>query len=81
MDNDPAGVRPPLPAHQVWNLAAAWEPRRPSGLRLRLEARNLLDERYATRGIAQARDEHGVPHDFFTPASGRWFQAGVRMRF
>jgi iron complex outermembrane receptor protein len=81
MDNDPAGLAEPLPAFHVWNLAAAWVPPRVPALSLRLDARNLMDERYATRGIAQVPDEHGVASEFFTPAPGRSFEAGLRFRF
>jgi iron complex outermembrane receptor protein len=76
--NDEGNHAPDLPSHLVVNAGLDWEPARVEGLRVSLRAANLLDESYATRGIARVPDELGVAHDFYTPAPGRSVELGVR---
>ncbi|HZN54981.1 MAG TPA: hypothetical protein VFB67_06625, partial [Candidatus Polarisedimenticolaceae bacterium] len=68
-----------LEAYTVANVRATWERPAPgSGARrgtpgVFIEARNVLDEGYATRGIYAGAD-------FVTPAPGRRYLAGVSWR-
>jgi iron complex outermembrane receptor protein len=87
LDNDPGNTRAQLDAYTVVNLRAAWE--RALGaaaashsgrIGLFLEARNLLDETYATRGIFAFDFASLTSADFVTPAPGRSLLAGVTWR-
>lgn len=71
VDNDPANEQPKLEAYTVANARVSWSG---ESLRLFAEARNLLDEEYATRAIF-AGDA------FFTPAPGRRYLAGASWVF
>ena len=85
LDNDPANAQPELAAYTVVNLRAGWERAiGPSGRAGRLgvfaEARNLLDEDYATRGIFAFDFSTLTSAAFVTPAPGRRYLAGVTWR-
>ncbi len=71
LDNDPANAEAELEAYTVANARVSWSFEH---LRLFAEARNLLDEEYATRAIF-AGDA------FFTPAPGRRYLAGASWLF
>ena len=90
LDNDEANGQERLDAYAVVNARLAWSPpfaRRPpgedgrGGLRLFLEARNLLDERYETRGIFAFDFASGRNDVFLTPAPGRRLMAGIEWGF
>jgi TonB-dependent siderophore receptor len=86
LDNDPANERPRLPAYTVVNARLGWE--RPLGgpearrgrLELFVQALNVLDEVYATRGIYAFDLSTFTNEDFVTPAPGRRYLAGVGWR-
>ena len=88
LDNDPANAQPELAAYTVVNLRAGWERAiGPSGragrtLGVFAEARNLLDEEYATRGIfaVDFSTSTFTSAEFVTPAPGRRYLAGVTWR-
>jgi iron complex outermembrane receptor protein len=87
LDNDPGNDQARLAAYTVVNLKAGWErtPRTgesPRGGRLGVfvEALNLFDERYATRGIYAFDFSTSSSADFVTPAPGRRYLAGVTWR-
>lgn len=78
LDNDDAGAQSPLPAYTVVNARAAWSP--PSRRRapnLFLEVRNLLDRRYATRGIYAFDFASAESAVFVTPAPSRRYLLGA----
>jgi len=80
LDADAGNQSPKLDAYTVVNARLTWQVPGTSGvaraaargLSLFAEARNVLDERYATRGIRSL----GV--DYFTPAPGRRYLLGAR---
>ena len=87
LDNDEANAQEKLASYQVVNSRLSWRIANrsgKSGLRapvLFVDARNLLDEEYATRGIF-AFDFSTFRNDaFFTPAPGRRVMGGVEWRF
>ena len=88
LDNDPANAQPELEAYTVVNLRAGWEralgtSSRAGRLGFFVEARNLFDEQYATRGIYAfdfSVPPSGAFADFVTPAPGRRYLAGVTWR-
>lgn len=86
LDNDGPNAQSKLPAYTVANARLQWSPplgREPgsSPLVLFVEARNLFDERYATRGIF-AFDFSTFQDDVFvSPAPGRRYRAGATWRF
>ena len=67
--NDFANSRPKLPAYEVINLLARYEPR--PGLSLYLRVNNLLDQRYATLKY----------NGLWYPAAGRQILLGIRQTF
>ena len=85
LDNDDANSQPVLDdyvvvnARVVWRLAGLTTER--NGLRLFAEARNLLDEEYATRGIYAFDFSSGMNDRFFTPAPGRRYEFGAGWDF
>jgi len=85
LDNDDANAQPELDdyvvvnARVVWRLADVTTER--NGLRLFAEARNLLDEEYATRGIYAFDFSSGMNDSFFTPAPGRRYEFGAGWDF
>lgn len=80
VDNDPENAQAKLDGYVVANARVTWQPApwKPGpgrqGLRLWLETRNLLDERYASRAIFAGET-------FFTPAPGRRYLAGATWLF
>jgi iron complex outermembrane receptor protein len=85
LDNDDANAQQRLPGYTVANARLAWSPafareRAEKPLTLYVEARNLFDRQYATRGI-YALDfttfENAV---FVTPAPGRRLLLGLAWR-
>lgn len=87
LDNDPENDRAKLDAYMVVNLRAGWERALRSGAGPRagrfglfVEARNLFDERYATRGIFAFDFSASTSADFVTPAPGRRYLAGLTWR-
>jgi iron complex outermembrane receptor protein len=83
LDSDNGNTQPKLPAYTVVDARLLWsiglgapkgEKTEDPGLRLFVEARNLLNEKYATRGIY-------VAEIFLTPAPGRRYLAGAEWRF
>lgn len=89
LDNDDANAEPELPAYTVVNARFAWSRRlrgllsadARGGITLFLEATNLLDRTYATRGI-QAFDFSTLQSTaFFTPAPGRRWLVGADWDF
>lgn len=87
LDNDPTNAAEKLPAYTVVDLRAGWEralPHRPGASRGRIglfvEARNVFDEVYATRGIFAFDFQSATNATFVTPAPGRRYLAGVTWR-
>lgn len=87
LDNDPGNTQPRLDAYTVVDLRASWarplgrEPSSRAGrLELFVEARNLLDATYATRGIYAFDYTTLANAEFVTPAPGRRYLAGVGWR-
>jgi iron complex outermembrane receptor protein len=85
LDNDDANGQSKLDdyvvvhARVVWALSAITSAR--NGLRLFVEARNLLDEEYVTRGIYAYDWLSGVNDVFLTPAPGRRTTFGAEWVF
>ena len=84
--NDEANRQPRLDAYTVVDLRLAWRPGPRGavdggGLGLFLEARNLLDESYATRGIFAFDFSTFTDEVFLTPAPGRRLSGGVEWSF
>ncbi|MDX1502701.1 MAG: TonB-dependent receptor [Thermoanaerobaculia bacterium] len=77
LGNDDLNLRRPLPAYSVLDARLAW--RLPAAARwtLYLDARNLLDEEYSTRGIFAFDFAAGSSREFFTPAPDRRLLLGV----
>ncbi len=74
--NDDANAQAPLPAYAVLDARATWSPARKAertrgAWTLFLEASNLLDRKYATRGIYAYDFVAGDDAAFVTPAAGR----------
>jgi iron complex outermembrane receptor protein len=87
LDNDAANTRTKLGSYAVVNLRVRWERavgadpgHRRGRVGLFVEARNLLDEQYATRGIFAFDFSTGSSADFVTPAPGRRYLAGLSWR-
>jgi iron complex outermembrane receptor protein len=87
LDNDESNSGPTLPGYTVINLRLLWsasslgDPGASKGVTLFLEARNLFDLRYATRGIYVfdfATAENVV---YVTPSPERRWLGGVAWRF
>lgn len=81
LDGDEANALPPLDSYTVLNARASWALPRFEQLRLLLEITNLLDREYAVRGIYAYDFITEQSDDFYTPAPGRRFRAGVRWAF
>ncbi len=90
LDNDEANTRDKLDAYAVVNARLAWSPsfgRRATaagaagGAVLFVEARNLLDESYESRGIFAFDFAAGRNDVFLTPAPGRRLMAGLEWAF
>jgi iron complex outermembrane receptor protein len=88
LDNDPANARAKLSDYTVINLRVGWEralgssssASRGGRMGLFVEARNLFDEPYATRGIFAFDFSTFTFEDFVTPAPGRRYLAGLTWR-
>jgi iron complex outermembrane receptor protein len=85
LDNDDANSQPKLDDYVVVNTRLTWRlgevKSLPDGLRLFAEARNVLDEEYATRAIYAYDFQSGVNDRFFTPAPGRRYAVGAQWSF
>ena len=86
LGNDAANGEPELDAYTVVNARLrflAWSGGRGDDglLELFVEARNLLDEEYATRGVYAFDFSTGGFDTFLTPAPGRRLFGGVEWRF
>ena len=73
LDNDQGNAAPELPAYTILSARLSWQVHR--NVVLFAEGRNLLDERYATRGIFAFEDV------FITPAPGRRWFGGATLTF
>jgi iron complex outermembrane receptor protein len=87
LDNDAGNTQSKLDGYTVANLRVAWERplSRAAGshagrLGAFVEARNLFDERYATRGIYAFDFQTFSNAAFVTPAPGRRYLLGVSWR-
>jgi outer membrane receptor protein involved in Fe transport len=87
LDNDPTNSHAKLEAYTVVNCRLGWERTLGAGrgldksrVGLFVEARNLFDEHYATRGIFAFDFTTASSEDFVTPAPGRRYLAGVTWR-
>lgn len=87
LDNDQSNSQPRLAAYTVVNLRLSWErglgpaaTARNGRIQLFVEALNVLDETYATRGIYALDFSTFTNEDFVTPAPGRRYLAGVSWR-
>jgi iron complex outermembrane receptor protein len=87
LDGDELNQRPVLDPYTVVHARASWRawtrndaPGR-DGLSLFAEARNLLDEEYATRGIHAFDFSTSRMEDFFVPAPGRTVLTGLEYVF
>ncbi len=81
LDNDDANSAERLDAYTVVNARLSWSPRSDRGATLFVDARNLFDERYATRGIFAFDFQTFTNEAFLTPAPGRRIMGGVEWRF
>jgi iron complex outermembrane receptor protein len=88
LQNDDANEQQKLDSYDVVNLRATWRPGarragagRVRGLMVYAEARNVLDEKYATRGIYAFDFSTFVNEVFVTPAPGRRWLGGVGWEF
>ena len=90
LDNDEANSQGTLDAYAVVNARLAWSPpfgswaaagATGSGPVLFVEARNLLDESYESRGIFAFDFAAGRNDVFLTPAPGRRLMAGLEWGF
>ena len=85
LDNDEANAQTKLEAYTVVDATLRWVARasaaRGGELSLFVEARNLFDRRYATRGIYAFDSATGGFAVFLTPAPGRRLMSGVEWRF
>jgi iron complex outermembrane receptor protein len=94
LDNDEANSQGKLDAYTVVNARLTWSPAlgprsghrtgagsEQTGAVLFLEARNLLDESYESRGIFAFDFAAGRNEVFFTPAPGRHLMAGLEWGF
>jgi iron complex outermembrane receptor protein len=85
LDNDGPNAQPKLDDYVVVNARARWRlagvTSWKTGLRLFVEARNLFDEEYATRGIFAFDWLSNGPDSFFTPAPGRRYSLGAEWVF
>ena len=85
LDNDDANAQSELDDYVVVNARLGWRLDRASGPRrglgLFVEARNLFDEEYATRGIYAFDSIAGANSPFLTPAPGRRYTAGAEWEF
>ncbi len=89
LDNDQANTQPKLDAYTVVNLHLSWthgpaagQVARRGRIELFVEAQNLFDETYATRGIYAFDFSAPVPGNavFLTPAPGRRYFGGATWR-
>lgn len=87
LDNDPSNDRARLDAYAVVDLRASWggglgrrAGSRAGRIEVFVEAKNLFDELYATRGIFAFDFTTSTSEDFVTPAPGRRYLAGVTWR-
>jgi outer membrane receptor protein involved in Fe transport len=81
LDSDEANALPPLDSYTVLNARASWALPRLEEVEILLEITNLLDREYAVRGIYAYDFITEQFDDFYTPAPGRRFRAGVRWDF
>jgi iron complex outermembrane receptor protein len=81
LDNDDANAVDPLDAYTVLNARLSWSTSSDRPLTLFVDARNLLDEEYATRGIYAFDFQTFRNETFLTPAPGRRVMGGVEWRF
>jgi iron complex outermembrane receptor protein len=75
---DEADAEPPLPAYCTLDLGGSFERR---GLRLFVKGSNVLDRRYASRGILSTDPASWSAARFVVPASGASVFAGASFRF
>ena len=90
LSNDTANAVERLPSYTVVNARFSWSltsaeaggrGQGREGLTVFVEARNLFDERYATRGIRAFDVSTGVDATFLTPAPGRRIMGGLAWGF
>ena len=86
LGNDTANAEPRLDAYTVVNArlrVLAWSrgTEATPSVSLIVEARNLLDEEYATRGVYAFDFSTGANDTFLTPAPGRRVFGGAEFRF
>ena len=86
LDNDPSNSQPKLEAYALANVRVSWAPSlgsvpEGSGPRLYAEIRNVTDTSYATRGIRAYDFSTFEEANFYTPAPGRRWYAGLEWRF
>ena len=88
--NDAANEQQKLDSYTVVNGRVSWSltsskggraGRSQDGLTLFVEARNLFDEEYATRGIYAFNSVSGANATFLTPAPGRRIMGGFEWGF
>jgi iron complex outermembrane receptor protein len=81
LDNDDANAVAPLDSYTVVNARFSWSTGRERRATLFVDARNLFDEEYATRGIFAFDFQTFRNETFLTPAPGRRVVGGVEWRF
>jgi len=90
LSNDAANQQERLDAYTVVNSRLSWSwatsgvggrGRSRDGVTMFVEARNLLDEQYATRGIFAFNTPTGDNATFLTPAPGRRVMGGIEWGF
>ena len=80
LDNDDANAAGRLDAYTVVNARLSWSPAA-RAFEVFVEARNLFDESYATRGIFALDFQTLANTVFLSPAPGRRVMGGVEWRF
>jgi iron complex outermembrane receptor protein len=81
LDNDDANAAARLDSYTLVHTRLSWAVGDARRYELFVDARNLFDERYATRGIYAFDFQTFVDSSFFSPAPGRRLMGGVEWRF
>ena len=81
LDNDDANAAARLDAYTLIHARLSWAAGAERRFELFIDARNLFDERYATRGIFAFDFQTFANASFFSPAPGRRLMGGLEWRF
>lgn len=81
LDNDDANAAGRLDSYTLVHARLSWAVGSERRFELFADARNLFDERYATRGIFAFDFQSFTNASFFSPAPGRRLMGGLEWRF